>query len=261
MWFIVKLAVVQSAKENAPHSFQTQRSLVMFTRPETNQAMKHAAEQKQKKPSVWVPPTKEGKNTTSRPRESKKAKRWESMPVCHAYKSDASTDPWRRGNLTKQGHPPSSPGYHLRPSPKPSLSNHPPLPPPVRAPTRRSRRDRRAAAASRAVMTPSAAVAVALEAPAPTSPALVAAPAPPSTFGTAAAQDTAEGAMGAPVQSSGGGGGSERRSRFRRICVYCGSAKGKNPSYQDAAVDLGNLLVSNQAHPSFPLLPRPKGGD
>ncbi|KAF0926696.1 hypothetical protein E2562_027132 [Oryza meyeriana var. granulata] len=34
-----------------------------------------------------------------------------------------------------------------------------------------------------------------------------------------------------------------RRSRFRRICVYCGSAKGKKPSYQDAAVELGKELV------------------
>ena len=53
-------------------------------------------------------------------------------------------------------------------------------------------------------------------------------------------------AADAPAQSSSGGGGdggSERRSRFRRICVYCGSAKGKKASYQDAAIDLGNQLV------------------
>lgn len=75
------------------------------------------------------------------------------------------------------------------------------------------------------------------------------------------AQEAAAGAAAdAAAQSSSGGGGavggggSERRSRFRRICVYCGSAKGKKPSYQDAAIDLGNQLVSNHAHPSFPLL-------
>jgi hypothetical protein len=39
------------------------------------------------------------------------------------------------------------------------------------------------------------------------------------------------------------GSGAERRSRFRRICVYCGSAKGRKPSYQDAAVELGRELV------------------
>ncbi|ONM40888.1 carboxy-lyase isoform X1 [Zea mays] len=36
--------------------------------------------------------------------------------------------------------------------------------------------------------------------------------------------------------------GGERRSRFQRICVYCGSAKGRKPSYQDAAVELGKEL-------------------
>uniref|UniRef100_I1PYH7 Cytokinin riboside 5'-monophosphate phosphoribohydrolase n=1 Tax=Oryza glaberrima TaxID=4538 RepID=I1PYH7_ORYGL len=55
---------------------------------------------------------------------------------------------------------------------------------------------------------------------------------------------TAPAAMEEESSSSGGGGGvGERRSRFRRICVYCGSAKGKKPSYQDAAVDLGKELV------------------
>uniref|UniRef100_A0A452XH80 Cytokinin riboside 5'-monophosphate phosphoribohydrolase n=3 Tax=Aegilops tauschii subsp. strangulata TaxID=200361 RepID=A0A452XH80_AEGTS len=34
-----------------------------------------------------------------------------------------------------------------------------------------------------------------------------------------------------------------RASRFRRICVYCGSAKGRKASYQDAAVDLGKEMV------------------
>ncbi|XP_024988568.1 probable cytokinin riboside 5'-monophosphate phosphoribohydrolase LOGL10 isoform X3 [Cynara cardunculus var. scolymus] len=32
-------------------------------------------------------------------------------------------------------------------------------------------------------------------------------------------------------------------SRFHRICVFCGSSSGKNPSYRLAAVQLGNQLV------------------
>lgn len=32
-------------------------------------------------------------------------------------------------------------------------------------------------------------------------------------------------------------------SRFRRICVFCGSSAGKNPSYQTAAIELGKELV------------------
>ncbi|XP_010558160.1 PREDICTED: probable cytokinin riboside 5'-monophosphate phosphoribohydrolase LOG6 isoform X2 [Tarenaya hassleriana] len=32
-------------------------------------------------------------------------------------------------------------------------------------------------------------------------------------------------------------------SRFRRICVFCGSSHGKKPSYQDAAIELGKELV------------------
>lgn len=32
-------------------------------------------------------------------------------------------------------------------------------------------------------------------------------------------------------------------SRFQRICVFCGSSPGKNPSYQLAAIQLGNQLV------------------
>jgi cytokinin riboside 5'-monophosphate phosphoribohydrolase len=51
--------------------------------------------------------------------------------------------------------------------------------------------------------------------------------------------------------------GGERRSRFQRICVYCGSAKGRKPSYQDAAVELGKELV--RASPETgPLSPSPK---
>ncbi|KAJ1421645.1 LOG family [Sesbania bispinosa] len=33
------------------------------------------------------------------------------------------------------------------------------------------------------------------------------------------------------------------KSRFRRICVYCGSSPGKSPSYQLAAIQLGEQLV------------------
>lgn len=33
-------------------------------------------------------------------------------------------------------------------------------------------------------------------------------------------------------------------SRFRRICVFCGSSQGRKKSYQDAAVELGEELVS-----------------
>ncbi|GER26598.1 cytokinin riboside 5'-monophosphatephosphoribohydrolase [Striga asiatica] len=34
-----------------------------------------------------------------------------------------------------------------------------------------------------------------------------------------------------------------KASRFKRICVFCGSSPGKNPSYQLAAIQLGNQLV------------------
>jgi hypothetical protein len=34
-----------------------------------------------------------------------------------------------------------------------------------------------------------------------------------------------------------------RQSRFKRICVFCGSSQGKKPSYHDAAIELGNELV------------------
>ncbi|XP_010925070.1 cytokinin riboside 5'-monophosphate phosphoribohydrolase LOG7 [Elaeis guineensis] len=35
----------------------------------------------------------------------------------------------------------------------------------------------------------------------------------------------------------------EKRSRFSRICVYCGSQPGKKASYRQAAIDLGKELV------------------
>uniref|UniRef100_A0A0A9HRH5 Cytokinin riboside 5'-monophosphate phosphoribohydrolase n=1 Tax=Arundo donax TaxID=35708 RepID=A0A0A9HRH5_ARUDO len=53
----------------------------------------------------------------------------------------------------------------------------------------------------------------------------------------------AAGSGAAAAAQAGTGGAGERRSRFRRICVYCGSAKGRKPSYQDAAVELGKELV------------------
>jgi predicted Rossmann-fold nucleotide-binding protein len=34
-------------------------------------------------------------------------------------------------------------------------------------------------------------------------------------------------------------------SRFRRICVFCGSSHGKKRSYQDAAIELGKELVNS----------------
>jgi hypothetical protein len=33
------------------------------------------------------------------------------------------------------------------------------------------------------------------------------------------------------------------KSRFRRVCVFCGSSPGKNPSYQLGAIQLGKQLV------------------
>ncbi|KAG8088706.1 hypothetical protein GUJ93_ZPchr0010g7261 [Zizania palustris] len=35
-----------------------------------------------------------------------------------------------------------------------------------------------------------------------------------------------------------------RQSRFKRICVFCGSSQGKKMSYHDAAIELGNELVA-----------------
>lgn len=38
--------------------------------------------------------------------------------------------------------------------------------------------------------------------------------------------------------------GSEmRQSRFKSICVFCGSSQGKKSSYQDSAIELGKELV------------------
>ncbi|KAJ0616537.1 putative LOG family protein [Helianthus annuus] len=38
----------------------------------------------------------------------------------------------------------------------------------------------------------------------------------------------------------------ETRSRFNRICVFCGSSPGKKAGYQEAAIDLGKELVERR---------------
>ncbi|OVA07118.1 Cytokinin riboside 5'-monophosphate phosphoribohydrolase LOG [Macleaya cordata] len=38
----------------------------------------------------------------------------------------------------------------------------------------------------------------------------------------------------------------ETKSRFKRICVFCGSSSGKKPTYQEAAVQLGKELVEKK---------------
>ncbi|CAN8298378.1 unnamed protein product [Cochlearia groenlandica] len=38
----------------------------------------------------------------------------------------------------------------------------------------------------------------------------------------------------------------ETKSRFKRICVFCGSSSGNKPSYQEAAIQLGNELVERR---------------
>ncbi|PIN26709.1 hypothetical protein CDL12_00535 [Handroanthus impetiginosus] len=38
----------------------------------------------------------------------------------------------------------------------------------------------------------------------------------------------------------------EKRSRFKKICVFCGSSSGKKPSYQEAAVELRKELVERR---------------
>ena len=53
----------------------------------------------------------------------------------------------------------------------------------------------------------------------------------------------AEGAAAA-AENGGAGKGSDSGSRFRRVCVFCGSSSGKRSSYRDAAVELGKELVS-----------------
>ncbi|KAI3716611.1 hypothetical protein L1987_67601 [Smallanthus sonchifolius] len=38
----------------------------------------------------------------------------------------------------------------------------------------------------------------------------------------------------------------ETRSKFKRICVFCGSSSGKKASYQEAAIELGKELVERR---------------
>lgn len=35
----------------------------------------------------------------------------------------------------------------------------------------------------------------------------------------------------------------KQQSRFKRICVFCGSSPGNKSSYKDAAIELGKELV------------------
>jgi hypothetical protein len=80
---------------------------------------------------------------------------------------------------------------------------------------------------------------------------------PPNTTAAAMAMEAAvapeksggDGAAGAGVVVAAAAAQADRRSPFRRICVYCGSAKGRKPSYQDAAVELGRELVRNHTSP------------
>ncbi|GAB2225185.1 hypothetical protein Droror1_Dr00005976 [Drosera rotundifolia] len=37
---------------------------------------------------------------------------------------------------------------------------------------------------------------------------------------------------------------SSSSSRFKRVCVFCGSSAGKRDSYSDAAIELGQELVA-----------------
>lgn len=39
-----------------------------------------------------------------------------------------------------------------------------------------------------------------------------------------------------------------QHSKFKRICVFCGSSPGKKTSYQDAAIQLGQELVCNNVY-------------
>ncbi|XP_017702243.1 probable cytokinin riboside 5'-monophosphate phosphoribohydrolase LOG4 [Phoenix dactylifera] len=41
---------------------------------------------------------------------------------------------------------------------------------------------------------------------------------------------------------------SENRSKFRRICVFCGSRSGNRTSFSDATLDLGKQLVERKIH-------------
>ncbi|RWW55342.1 hypothetical protein BHE74_00038040 [Ensete ventricosum] len=47
-----------------------------------------------------------------------------------------------------------------------------------------------------------------------------------------------------------GGQQEAKASKFRRICVFCGSSQGKKSSYQDAAIELGKELVCSSSSSS-----------
>ncbi|KAL0438440.1 UNVERIFIED_CONTAM: Cytokinin riboside 5'-monophosphate phosphoribohydrolase LOG3 [Sesamum latifolium] len=48
------------------------------------------------------------------------------------------------------------------------------------------------------------------------------------------------------LQQQGEGEGRKASSRFKRICVFCGSSPGKNPTYHLAAIHLAKQLVERQ---------------
>ncbi|KAL6656425.1 hypothetical protein ACP70R_007251 [Stipagrostis hirtigluma subsp. patula] len=48
------------------------------------------------------------------------------------------------------------------------------------------------------------------------------------------------------MEAAAAGGAAAGRSRFRRVCVFCGSSSGKRSSYRDAAVELGKELVARK---------------
>ncbi|EAZ45564.1 hypothetical protein OsJ_30225 [Oryza sativa Japonica Group] len=45
--------------------------------------------------------------------------------------------------------------------------------------------------------------------------------------------------------------GGVHQSRFRRVCVFCGSSSGKRRSYRDAAVELGKELEGDPETPKL----------
>lgn len=48
--------------------------------------------------------------------------------------------------------------------------------------------------------------------------------------------------QGTTMETSEGGG----VSKFRRLCVYCGSRSGYKSTYSDAALELAKLLVNHK---------------
>uniref|UniRef100_A0A453EZG5 Uncharacterized protein n=1 Tax=Aegilops tauschii subsp. strangulata TaxID=200361 RepID=A0A453EZG5_AEGTS len=78
-------------------------------------------------------------------------------------------------------------------------------------------------------------------------------PTPTPTDQAMAVEAMAEKNTGAGAGAAGGVApeSGDRRSRFRRICVYCGSAKGRKASYQDAAVELGKELGGEGHRPGL----------